>query len=98
MVAFFDPQDDLGLLFEPEPEPTPSPEEIRDTEESAEAAAAAAELSKEAALKKLEKLNERGVVPQDVIDEIENEDDFSINLSSDGDDSDFFGDCENAKL
>jgi hypothetical protein len=98
VVAFFDPQDDLGLLFEPEPEPTPSPEEIRDTEESAEAAAAAAELSKEAALKKLEKLNERGVVPQDVIDEIENEDDFSINLSSDGDDSDFFGDCENAKL
>jgi len=98
VVAFFDPQDDLGLLFEAEPEPTPSAEEIRDTEESAEAAAAAAEIRKEAALEKLEKLKESGFVPQDVIDEIENEDDFSINLSSDGDDSNFFGDCENAKL
>ena len=33
VVAFFDPQDDLSLLFESEPEPEPTPEEIRAQEE-----------------------------------------------------------------
>ena len=37
-------------------------------------------------------------MPDEVLAEIEDEDDFSINLSSDSDDSEFFGDCENAKL
>ena len=30
IIAFFDPQDDFGLLFEPEPEPTPEEIEARD--------------------------------------------------------------------
>lgn len=45
VVAFFDPRDDLSLLFEPEPEPTP--EEI--TEKAAEAAAAKQEVLDELA-------------------------------------------------
>lgn len=36
VVAFFDPRDDLGLLFEPEPEPTP--EELAEQELEAEKA------------------------------------------------------------
>ena len=36
LVAFFDPRDDLGLLFEPEPEPTP--EELAEQESEAEQA------------------------------------------------------------
>jgi len=99
VVAFFDPKDDLGLLFEPEPEPTPTAEEIRDREENAEAAAETTRIAKQAALQKLEALKESGVaIPDDVIAEIEDEDSFSIELGSDADDSEFFGDCENASL
>jgi len=50
VVAFFDPRDDLGLLFEPEPEPTP--EEI--AEEDAEAAEARQEI--------LDELAEEGII------------------------------------
>lgn len=34
VVAFFDPRDDLGLLFEPEPEPTPEEQEEARLEEA----------------------------------------------------------------
>lgn len=50
VVAFFDPRDDLSLLFEPEPEPT--------AEEQAEAAAKAAEAKKEI----LDELAAEGIV------------------------------------
>ena len=51
VVAFFDPRDDLGLLFEPEPEPTA--EEI--AAKDAEAAAAKREV--------LEELANQGIIP-----------------------------------
>lgn len=50
IVAFFDPRDDLSLLFEPEPEPTP--------EEIAETAAAAAAAKREI----LDELAREGII------------------------------------
>lgn len=40
VVAFFDPRDDLSLLFEPEPEPEPVPEQVEDVDETLADAAA----------------------------------------------------------
>jgi hypothetical protein len=40
VVAFFDPRDDLSLLFEPEPEPEPTPEQVEDADAALEEAAA----------------------------------------------------------
>ncbi|MBT8090822.1 MAG: DUF3667 domain-containing protein [Gammaproteobacteria bacterium] len=61
IVAFFDPRDDLSLLFEPEPEPAP--------EEIAEEAAAAAAAKKEI----LDELAREGIIagaanPKDSVD------------------------------
>ncbi len=61
VVAFFDPRDDLSLLFEPEPEPTP--EELE--EKAAEAAAAKQEI--------LDELAQEGIIvgapaPEDSVD------------------------------
>jgi len=93
VVAFFDPAEDLSLLFEPEPEPTA--EEIANIEESKAEAAALQESKNAAAREELEKLAASGVLPDDVTDV---DDSFSINLGSDSEDSEFFGDCENASI
>ncbi len=97
VVAFFDPQKDLGLFFEPEPEPTA--EEIAATVEAAEAKAAEGAKQHEAALEKLQQLNADGVVPDDLIAEIvDDDDDFQVVFGPDGEESDLFGDCENASI
>lgn len=57
VVAFFDPRDDLGLLFEPEPEPTP--------EEMAERATEVEEVKREI----LDELAAEGIIPADATPE-----------------------------
>ena len=52
VVAFFDPRDDLSLLFEPEPEPTPEEIEERDAEVKAEAREVLDELADEGVISK----------------------------------------------
>jgi hypothetical protein len=60
VVAFFDPKDDLSLLFEPEAEPTA--EEIARQEASAEIEAAKKAATEEKAREIVSDLEERGVV------------------------------------
>lgn len=66
VVAFFDPKDDLSLLFEPEAEPTP--EEIAEQEAAAEAEAANIAAAEERARKVVDDLEKRGVVEAGTID------------------------------
>ena len=82
VVAFFDPQDDLSLLFEPEPPPTP--------EEAAAEAAAEAEEWEEAEAdinEVLEELSEEGIISADQADEareaVDDEDDVNVRLYGD---------------
>jgi hypothetical protein len=98
VVAFFNPQEDLSLFFDPEPEPTA--EEIAATAEAAAAKAAEGEKKREAALEKLQQLNADGVVPDDLLAEIvDDDDDFQVVFGTeDGEESDLFGDCENASI
>ena len=60
VVAFFDPRDDLSLLFEPEPPPTP--EEIAAAEEEAHEAEQAAEEVHDEAREAIEQLREQGII------------------------------------
>lgn len=77
VVAFFDPRDDLSLLFEPEPEPTP--------EEIAEKAAQAKNAKKEV----LDELAEEGIIVGDNITEedraeiVSEDDGFNIRIDDD---------------
>jgi len=94
VVAFFDPRDDLGLLFEPEPEPTP--------EEIAEEEAAATDARKEI----LDELAKEGIIvgartpdgrAKTVAEQIadaadERSSGFSIQIDEDEDDCDIDGD------
>ncbi|MGI9232723.1 MAG: DUF3667 domain-containing protein [Woeseiaceae bacterium] len=88
VVAFFDPRDDLSLLFEPEPEPT--------AEEQAEAAAKASEAKKEI----LDELAAEGIIVGDTtaedvgqgdeeVAEVVNEINDGLNINIDED----TGDC-----
>src|SRR5210317_1453093 len=63
VVAFFDPEDDLSLLFEPEPPPTP--EEVAAQEEEA---AAKRETAEAEANQVLQELKDDGIIPADVVD------------------------------
>ncbi len=60
VVAFFDPKDDLSLLFEPEPPPTP--EEIAAADQEAEEAEEAAEEMHDDAREATEELREQGII------------------------------------
>ncbi len=85
VVAFFDPREELGLLFEPEPETT--------TEEadSAEEAVSAAEEEKR---KFLEELSENGIVIGDDLPEDLDIDGNGFNITFDGDDVDSEAECD----
>ena len=63
VVAFFDPKDDLSLLFEPEPPPTP--EEAAEAEREADEATEEAEEAEEAeedARETIEELRDQGII------------------------------------
>lgn len=77
VVAFFDPRDDLGLLFEPEPEPTP--------EELAEKAAQTEEAKREI----LDELAAEGIIradatPKDPAEEVNERKDEDVDENSTG--------------
>ncbi len=98
LVAFFDPQS-FKQIIDPDPEPTA--EEIAQKKEAAEAAAADDALILDKTKKKLEALEAEGKIPPEVVEEFAaGKSGFSINFgeSEDDDDSQFFGDCENATV
>jgi hypothetical protein len=97
VVAFFDPQDDLSLFFEPEPEPTA--EEIAELAEEAASDAAEAEEIRNAALEQLEALEAEGKISADIVEEFVEEDgNFNVSFNEDGSQNGMFGDCENATI
>jgi hypothetical protein len=88
VVAFFDPREELSLLFEPQPEPTP--EEIQQqAEETEEAAAEARE-----ALEELEELVEEGVIEEEDVSANLRIDEGGVRFTFDDDDEDEEADSE----
>ena len=97
VVAFFDPQDDLSLFFEPEPEPTA--EEIAESAEKAASDAAEAKKIRNATLEKLQALEAEGRISADVVEEFtEGDGNFSVSFNEDGNQNGMFGDCEDATI
>jgi biopolymer transport protein ExbD len=101
VVAFFNPQKDLSLFFEPEPKPTA--EEVAQTEADKQVAAKEIEEKRQVAVKKLQELSAEGEISDEldaVIAEIVDDDDeFQVVFGADdGTDSGIFGDCENASI
>jgi hypothetical protein len=96
IVAFFDPQDDLSLFFEPEPPPTA--EEIAELEEKKKLTAEEDEANQEVALQKLQALEAEGKISKDVVEEFENDNDFIINFGDEEGEGGLFGDCENVTI
>ena len=74
VVAFFNPQDDLSLLFEPEPAPTP--EETAKQREETEADVNEV----------LNELAEEGIISSDDVEDVENAMDDGTNVTIYGDD------------
>jgi hypothetical protein len=96
VVAFFDPQDDLGLFFEPEPLPTA--EEVAALEEEKKQAALEHQEQLDAALQKLQALEAAGKIPEDLVAEFDSDNDFVIAFGEDAAEDGLFGDCENMNL
>lgn len=96
VVAFFDPQEDLKILFEAGPEPTA--EEIAKRAEEKKQATDEKDRIRDAALEKLKALEAEGKISADVVEEFASDDDFQMILGSDVDDDEFFGDCEKASI
>jgi hypothetical protein len=97
VVAFFNPQDDLSVFFEPEPEPTA--EEIAALEEKAKVTAAEEKEILDATLGTLKALEADGKISEGIIAEIiDDDDDFNVSIVTDGEGNDFFGDCESASI
>ncbi len=88
VVAFFDPQDDLNLLFEPEPEPTP--EETAEKREEVEAGVNEV----------LNELTEEGIITADQAAAVKEDDDIDVTIYGDDEGGLNFhidpetGDCE----
>lgn len=98
LVAFFDPQSFTQII---DPNPAQTAEEIAEKKESAKKAAADEAAAIEKARQKVAALEAEGKVPPEVLEDIASRDTgFSINFGDDeeDDDSQFFGDCENATV
>jgi hypothetical protein len=78
VVAFFDPEDDLSLLFEPEPPPTPEEVEAQEEEAAAKREDAAAEVNEV-----LDELAAEGIITADQVEATKNDD---MNVTIYGDD------------
>ena len=85
VVAFFDPREEFGLLFEPEPEPTP--EEVQEQAEEAEAAHADAQ-------EVIDELVEKGVIAEDEVSGNLRIDEGGARFTSHEDEPDAEGDCD----
>ncbi len=96
VVAFFDPQKDLSLFFEPEAEPTA--EEIATQAEEAAAAAEEHEEHREAALEKLQELNAEGKISNDVVESFADTDENDLVVTIGKNDSNLFDNCEEASI
>ena len=97
VVAFFDPQKDLSLFFDPVPEPTA--EEIAQAEADKQAAAKQVEEQSRAALELVRDLEAEGNLSDEIIAEIiDDDDEINITFGSDPDKAGFFGDCENVSI
>lgn len=97
VVAFFNPQKDLSLFFEPEPKATA--EEVAQAEVDKLAAAARIEERRQSAIETLQGLEAGGMIPDEIVAEIiDADDEVSINLENDPDSSGIFGDCEDASI
>ena len=98
LVAFFDPQSFTQII---DPNPAQTAEEIADKKEAAKKAAADEAAAIEKARQKIATLEAEGKVPPEVLEDFASRDTgFSINFGDDeeDDDSQFFGDCENATV
>ena len=77
IVAFFDPRDDLSLLFEPEPEPAPEEQQAQEDEARSKAQGV------------IDELAEEGLLSEERADEaraaLEDDDDDSIEVTFSGD-------------
>ena len=81
VVAFFDPRDDLSLLFEPEPPPTPEEAAAKEEEAAAKREEAAAEVNEV-----LDELAAEGIIPADQAEDARKaveEDDVNVTLYGD---------------
>lgn len=89
VVAFFDPRDDLSLLFEPEPEPTP--EELAEEQSEAEEAKQEVldELAKEGIIVGDTDVEEQAEAVHEAIEQVTETDDGGFNIQIDDD----TGDC-----
>jgi uncharacterized protein DUF3667/uncharacterized protein DUF4286 len=97
VVAFFDPQKDLSLFFEPEPEPTA--EEIAQAEADAKTTTEQLEQQHQVAIETLQGLEAEGKISDEIIAEIiDDDDEFQVVFGSDGEDNGIFGDCETASI
>lgn len=100
VVAFFDPREDLSLFFEPEPEPTA--EEIAQSEADAAIAVAEQHEKEAAAREKLEELKAAKILPDEVVDEIiDDDDDFNVIIGEDGvitSEGGLFDNCDDASI
>ena len=97
VVAFFDPQKDLSLFFEPEPEPTA--EEIAQEEADAKTKAEQIEEHQQAAVEALRGLGAEGKISDEIIAEIiDDDDEINITIGTDSDTAGLFGDCEKASI
>jgi hypothetical protein len=99
VVAFFSPEKQLGLFFDPEPEPTA--DEIAGAEELAEIATGDNQAHLDAAHETLKQLEAEGIIDENVVTESSGPDvNFSMSLDPDDaeDDGGFFSNCENASI
>jgi len=83
VIAFFDPEDDLSLLFEPQPQPSPEEVVAQQEETAAKREATEAEINEV-----LEELSNEGIIDTDDIDEAQQVSDVVIGITSDNPDGD----------
>jgi len=96
VVAFFDPQDNLSLFFEPEPPPTA--EEIAALEEEKKQAAQEHEEHLDVARQKLQALEAEGKISEDIVAEFDSDSDLVLSFNEEDGEVGLFGDCENMNL
>lgn len=80
VIAFFDPQDDLSLLFEPEPPPTPEEEAAQEEEAAAKRVEAEAEVNEV-----LDELAAEGIITSDQAEAAREGDDVNVRIYGDND-------------
>ena len=78
VVAFFDPEDDLSLLFEPQPPPSPEEVAAQEEETAAKREAAEAEVNEV-----LQELRDEGIIDADDIDEANEVGDVVFGVTAD---------------